>query len=161
MSGDNYTIRPPQTQQEWDALPPLLLDYSHEFDDDTCFTTFDAEMADIRNVYTAEGSHMILALENSTNNIVGCVAMRTLSPGVSEMKRLYVIPSHRGNGLGKKLALTIMDYAENHHYTIMLLDTMHQMQSAQALYRQLGFHVVDPYNDQDPVKVVCYEKKFS
>jgi len=63
--------------------------------------------------------------------------------------------------LGRELALTIMDYAENHHYRSMLLDTMHQMQSAQILYRQLGFHVVDPYNGQDPLKVVCYEKKFS
>jgi len=107
MNADDYIIRPPQTQEEWDEIPGLLLEYRNEFDDDTCFTSFEAEMANVRDFYTAPGSQLFLAVEESDKKIVGCVAMRTLSPGVAEMKRLYVIPSHRGLHLGENLALGI------------------------------------------------------
>ncbi len=157
---DDYIIRPPQTQEEWDQIPGLLLDYKNEFDDDTCFTTFDEEMANVRNVYTDPGSHLILAVEESEKKVVGCIAMRTFSPGVAEMKRLYVVPSHRGLHLGENLALEILSYAEEKGYNSMLLDTMYEMHAAQKLYQQLGFVKVEPYHDQDPLKVVCYEKKF-
>lgn len=161
MPADDYTLRPPQTQVEWDVVPGLLLDYKHEFDDDTCFTTFEEEVANIRKVYTATGSHLILAIDHSDQKIVGCVALRTLSPGVAEMKRLYVIPSHRGFHLGKKLAVAIISYAKEKNYTRMVLDTMMEMKAAQKLYQHLGFTPIEPYRDQDPSKVICYEKKLN
>jgi ribosomal protein S18 acetylase RimI-like enzyme len=160
MKSDEYTIRPPQTQEEWDIIPGLLMDYKHEFDDETCFTSFEEELADIRKVYTALGNYFIIASENSGKKIVGFVGMRTFSPGVAEMKRLYVVPSHRGNQLGKKLALEIISYTKENNFNSMLLDTMHEMRAAQRLYQQLGFSIVKPYHNQDPSKVVCYEKKF-
>ncbi len=160
MKSDEYTLRPPQTQEEWDIIPGLLMDYRKEFDDETCFTSFEEELADIRKVYTAPGNYFIIASEIKGKKIVGCVGMRTLFTGVSEMKRLYVIPSHRGIQLGKKLALEIISYAKENNFNVMLLDTMHEMKAAQRMYHQLGFSVVNPYRDQDPSKVVCYEKKF-
>ena len=160
MNIDDYIIRPPQTREEWDEIPGLLLDYRNEFDDETCFTSFEEEMANIEKVYTAPGSQLFIAIEESDNKIVGCVAMRTLSPGVAEMKRLYVIPSCRGLHLGEDLTLEILSYAEEKNYERMLLDTMNEMHAAQKLYRQLGFTKIEPYRDQDPMKVVCYEKKF-
>lgn len=161
MKNDNYTIRAPEIQAEWDILPRLLREYHREFDDDTCFTSFDAEMADISGVYTSPGSHLIIAVENKTMQIAGCVAMRTLSPDTAEMKRLYVAPAHRGNQLGQKLAVEIINYATENNYKRMLLDTMHSMSAAQELYRQLGFRLIGAYNDQDLLKVVCYEKMLS
>ena len=108
MHIDDYIIRPPQTREEWDELPGLLLDYRNEFDDKTCFTSFEEEIADIEKVYNVPGSHLFIAIEESDKKIVGCVAMRTISPGVAEMKRLYVIPSCRGLHLGENLALKII-----------------------------------------------------
>ncbi|MEO6130927.1 MAG: GNAT family N-acetyltransferase [Saprospiraceae bacterium] len=160
MKNVNYTIRPPKSQAEWDVIPGMLREYHKEFDDDTCFTSFDAEMADLRQVYTMPGSHLIVAIENTDRIIAGCVAMRTLWPGVAEMKRLYVSPLHRGHQLGKQLAVEIILYAAEIGYKSMLLDTMHEMQSAQKLYQALGFTLCVPYNSQDTFKVVCYEKKF-
>jgi carbonic anhydrase len=160
MKQEEYNIRPPLSASEWSVIPGMLLDYRNEFDDETCFTSFEEEMADIRNVYTAPGSHLLLAVENSNNKIVGCVGMRTLSHGIAEMKRLYVIPTHRGFQLGKKLATEIMAYAEEKKYDRMLLDTMYEMRAAQKLYEQLGFTIIEPYNDQDTSKVVCFQKIF-
>ena len=161
MNVDDYIIRPPQTPEEWAEIPALLLDYRNEFDDETCFTSFEEEMADIERVYNTPDSQLFIAIEESDKKIVGCVAMRTLAPGVAEMKRLYVVPSCRGLHLGEDLALEILSYAEEKNYDRMLLDTMNEMHAAQKLYRQLGFTKIEPYRDQDPTKVVCYEKKFT
>ncbi len=90
---------------------------------------------------------------------MGCVGLRMHSPGVAEMKRLYVIPSHRGLHLGSKLAKEIISIATKMKYDKMILDTMHEMQDAQKLYQRLGFVVAEPYDHQDPKKVVCYERK--
>jgi hypothetical protein len=75
-----YTIRPPQNTSEWNAVKKLLKDYRAEFNDDECFTSFEEEMADIENVYHVPGSQLFIAVEESENKIVGCIAMRTLSP---------------------------------------------------------------------------------
>lgn len=160
MHMDNYIIRPPQTREEWKQIPGLLLDYRNEFDDKTCFTSFEEEIADIEKVYNVPGSQLFIAIDDSDKKIVGCVAMRTLSADVAEMKRLYVIPSYRGFLIGEKLALEIISYAEEKKYTRMILDTMNVMHAAQKLYLHLGFTRIEPYRDQDPMKVVCYEKKF-
>lgn len=161
MRNQNYTIRGPETKAEWDIIPGLLMAYRNEFDDDTCFTSFEADMADIRNTYTMSGSHLLVAIDNINQEIAGCVAMRTLSPGVAEMKRLYVSPVHRGHQLGKKLAEEIMMYAKLNNYKSMLLDTMPAMIAARHLYQQLGFGIIAPYACQDTTKVICYQKLFS
>ena len=153
-----YEIRPPQSKEEWDVVRKLLLDYRDEFDDKTCFTSFEEELQNIEGLYADPRKVKLVAVEHPGNKIVGCVGLRTLSPGVSEMKRLYVVPSHRGLHLGRKLADAIIDIATKMKYEKMILDTMNEMQDAQKLYQRLGFVVIPPYDHQDPSKVVCYEK---
>lgn len=153
-----YHIRPPKYSSEWDEIRRLLVDYKNEFEDDTCFTSFEAELTNIEALYAEAGRYKLIAVEEPGGKVVGCVAMRTLSPGLAEMKRLYVVPSHRRLHLGRKLADEIINVAREQGYERMILDTMVEMQDAQKLYRRLGFEVMEPYNHQDPAKVVCYEK---
>ncbi len=157
----SYVIRPPQSADEWTAVRQLLIDYKNEFEDDTCFTSFEAELSNIEALYQETGKYKLIAVEEPGGQVVGCVGLRTLSSGVAEMKRLYVMPSHRGLHLGKTLANEIMELAIRHGYQRMILDTMTEMKDAQQLYQRLGFKVMDPYNNQDPAKVFCYEKILS
>lgn len=156
--GAFYTIRPPQTDDEWSAVRQMLLDYYDEFEDKTCFTSFDAELQNIKAVYAEKGKWKLIAVEQPGGKVVGCVGIRTLSPGLAEMKRLYVIPSHRKLQLGKKLAEEIISLSIREGYERMILDTMMEMKQAQGLYKRLGFEEMEPYNHQDPEKVICYEK---
>lgn len=153
-----YIIRPPESRREWEVVRGLLQDYRNEFDDETCFTSFDQEMENLEGYYADPRKYKLIAVERPGNQIVGCVGLRALSPDVAEMKRLYVRPSHRGKLLGKKLAEEIMDIAIKMKFKKMVLDTMHEMKDAQKLYRDLGFVACEPYEDQDPEKMVCYEK---
>jgi ribosomal protein S18 acetylase RimI-like enzyme len=66
------------------------------------------------------------------------------------MKRLYVRPGHRGLGIGRALAEAVIAEAREAGYSGMRLDTLPQMQAAQAMYETLGFREIEPYY-QSPV----------
>jgi ribosomal protein S18 acetylase RimI-like enzyme len=51
----------------------------------------------------------------------------------------------RGFGLGRQLADAILDAARRQGYAHVLLDTLDDMESARALYNDLGFESIDPY----------------
>jgi ribosomal protein S18 acetylase RimI-like enzyme len=61
------------------------------------------------------------------------------------MKRLYVRKPFRGLGLGRMLTEGILDAARHAHYSCVLLDTLDDMESARALYEDLGFTEIPPY----------------
>ncbi len=77
---------------------------------------------------------------------------------ICEMKRLYVRPTHRGRGIGHRLALGIVQEARALGYTCMRLDTVASMSAARRIYRDLGFEEVDPYYDNPLEDVVYYER---
>jgi ribosomal protein S18 acetylase RimI-like enzyme len=81
--------------------------------------------------------------------VARCCALRPLDSAdyvnAAEMKRLYVRPGFRGLGLGRQLAEAILDAARGAGYGCVLLDTLDEMESARALYEDLGFAEVPPF----------------
>jgi putative acetyltransferase len=153
-----FIIRSPESSLEWATVKRLLQDYRGEFDDESCFTSFEEETDNIEQYYADHDKIKLIVVDESNQTIAGCVALRSYTPEVAEMKRLYVVPGYRGYKLGRKLAEAILDRAVEQGYHSMVLDTMYEMQAAQQLYYSLGFHVIPPYNQQDESKVVCFEK---
>ena len=78
-----------------------------------------------------------------------CCALRPLDdsdyPNAAEMKRLFVRKAFRGFGLGRQLAEAMLDIARQAGYDHVLLDTLDDMESARALYVDLGFEPIEPY----------------
>ncbi len=75
-----------------------------------------------------------------------------------ELKSLYVKLAYRGIGLGRLLAEKILRFAKEKNYSKIMLDTLSSMESAQALYRSLGFFETEPYYNNPHPEVVFFEK---
>ncbi|TVO67844.1 carbonate dehydratase [Denitromonas ohlonensis] len=110
---------------------------------DLCFQNFDAEMASLPGAYSAPDGRLFLA--EVEGKPAGCVGIRKFSDGVCEMKRLYVEPSMRGQGVGRDLALAAIRTAQELGYKRIMLDTLPAMRIAVKLYRELGFTEAPAY----------------
>jgi GNAT superfamily N-acetyltransferase len=91
-----------------------------------------------------------LLIARNDGQVSGCIALARLSGDIAEMRTLYVRPSFRGTGAGKKLVETLLDQARTLGYKRVRLDTLRFMESAQTLYRSYGFYDIEPYREMSP-----------
>lgn len=73
--------------------------------------------------------------------------VRRLAGGVGEVKRMYVVPAHRGRGVAAALLGALEDAARTLGYRTLRLDTGPLQDAAQRLYRRAGYAPIDRYND--------------
>ncbi len=130
-----------------DVVRDIFREYAESLGVDLAFQNFDAELAALPGDYAPPRGHLLLA--EVGGSIAGCCALRPLDtadyPNASEMKRLYVRKAFRGFGLGRQLAEATLDAARQAGYACVLLDTLDGMESARALYADLGFEEIPPY----------------
>jgi ribosomal protein S18 acetylase RimI-like enzyme len=134
-------------------LRALFREYSASLGRDGWFRGFDEELAALPGGYEA------LLVARTEAEIVGCVALKRLSDGVCEMKRLYVRPAARGSGAGRALVEASIARARELGYRVMRLDTLPAMDAARTLYLSLGFRPIERYNDNPVEGVLFFELK--
>lgn len=83
--------------------------------------------------------------------IIGMGAVRRLSDEICELKRMWFLRDYRGRGLGRKLAVELIEWARDNKYQIMRLDSGSPplFAPAHSLYRSLGFIDIERYNDNE------------
>src|SRR5579859_775211 len=80
----------------------LFLEYAQSLGFSLCFQNFDKELATLPGDYAPPGGRLLLA--EYEDQLAGCVALHKLEDNICEMKRLYLRPQFRGQGLGSVLA---------------------------------------------------------
>jgi putative acetyltransferase len=96
--------------------------------------------------YFVDGAGVWLAEAEET--VVGCVALRRLesvSDG-GEIKRMYLRPRYRGQGISDLLLNALEDYARGFGYKWLYLDTAANMKAAARFYERKGFTACERYN---------------
>ncbi len=141
------TLLTPTRADEMAAVQAIFREYAESLGVDLAFQNFEAELAGLPGDYAPPRGHLLLAQVDGS--IAGCCALRPMDaadyPNASEMKRLYVRKPFRGFGLGRQLAEATLDAARQAGYACVLLDTLDGMESARALYADLGFEEIPPY----------------
>lgn len=121
-----------------------------------CFQNFDKELAELPGQYAPPSGRLFLAYEN--DQLAGCIALRQIGDGISEMKRLYVRPEFRSQGLGRRLTENLLREAGEIGYRRVRLDTLPgKMDQAIAMYRALGFKNIAPYYNNPVVGAAFME----
>jgi ribosomal protein S18 acetylase RimI-like enzyme len=126
-----------------------------------CFGSLEKEAARLPQSYIEQSGSCIVAFVDQEP--AGFIAWRALPPSVApaawELKRLWVRPSGRGLGLGRKLIEAALGRAVTAGQKAVYLDTVPEsMAAAVRIYQELGFRPCAPYND-NPVEGIAYFMK--
>ena len=143
------TISLAETRDDVAAVKSLFQEYAAFLGVDLCFQDFDREME------TFPAFYRCLLFGRIGDAGAGAVGLKDRGEGVCEMKRLYVRPDFHGKGLGRQLAVALINEARRRGYARMVLDTLPRLDAAIALYRNLGFVDTQKYYD-NPEEGVLY-----
>jgi putative acetyltransferase len=113
---------------------------------------------DPEDVAGGRGTFLILYREGTP---IGCGALRLLDAETAELKRMYVIPTARGTGLGRRLVTALEKEARALGVRRLVLETGVRQKAALALYRATGFHPIPLYGEYclSPETSVCLGKE--
>jgi GNAT superfamily N-acetyltransferase len=93
---------------------------------------------------------------------VGCGALRPLEDGkVAEIKRMYVRPSARGQGISRSILTKLEALALEFEYPVARLETGVYQPAAIGLYEASGYTRIVCYGEHADELSVCFEKRLA
>jgi len=149
----------PATAPDLEDVRTLFGEYSRLVAEALCFQNFDQELEALPGQYAPPGGALWIARDGGM--AAGCVALRRLDDSTGEMKRMYVRDAYRGSGLGRRLAVAVVEEARLRKYARVVLDTLPKLAPAIALYRDLGFRETAAYLASPTPGAICFELKLS
>jgi DNA-binding MarR family transcriptional regulator/N-acetylglutamate synthase-like GNAT family acetyltransferase len=91
---------------------------------------------------------------------IGCGALKLHGAAPAELKRMWVDPTSRGLGVGRRLLEGLEALARENGVSVLHLETNRALSEAIELYRRAGFAEVAPFNDE-PYAHHWFEKTLS
>ena len=177
MKGDNNPRPPPELQTGKEEVPSdssAQVDAQMEEEQATkkgelvFFVAFDSSSA------AAATSSSPLAM-GMKEKAIGCAALRLLTPlpaeldpalKYAELKRMFVLPSHRGRGISKLLVRRLEEYAvETLQVDVVVMETGLRQKASLRLYEGMGYRrrsMFGQYVGADPESggdSTCMEKR--
>ena len=145
-------IRNADLPREADEITKLLVDYMttalQQLRETFGIEDSPTDVAGLRDSlreYEDPSKALFVAEDAAAGTLVGVAGLRTLEPGVVEVKRMYVVPECRGQRLGSRLLDRLLEEAGSMKASTVRLDTVRFMADAQRLYRSRGFAERTPY----------------
>lgn len=103
--------------------------------------------------------HVVVAYQNG--QAVGCGAIKEYSKNVAEVKRMFVKPEWRGQGIAKRILSELEIWAAELNYSECILETGKKQPEAIGLYQKSGYRLIPNYGQYEGVEnSVCMRKCF-
>ncbi len=114
------------------------------------------------DIEALQDESVTLFVAKTDDRPVGCGAIQLQAPGYAEIKRMYVRPARRSQGIGKQLLHQIETFAKQSNVRTLRLETGVYQPAAIHLYQQLGYYPIPPFDDykEDPL-CLFFEKTFT
>lgn len=110
--------------------------------------------AEDRDLIPPRGAFLVASVDGQP---IACGAVKTISPAVGSLKRMWVADAGRGLGIGRRMLETLEAQARGLGLTTLRLETNHTLREAIQLYRSAGFREVAAFNS-DPYAHHWFEK---
>ena len=102
-------------------------------------------------------NHVIVAYLN--DEAVGCGAMKQYDDNTMEVKRMFVKPTSRGNGIATIVLKEVENWAKELDFSKCILETGIKQPEAIALYQKNNYTQIPNYEQYEAVESsVCFEK---
>ncbi len=93
---------------------------------------------------------------------VGCGAIKAHDENTMEVKRMFVFPELRGQGIATKILEELENWARELGYERCVLETGKKQPEAIHLYQKNGFQIISNYGQYAGVEnSVCFEKRLT
>ena len=98
----------------------------------------DADLDDLAANYPGRGGDFVV-LVDEIGRVVGTCGLYPLGDGKVELRKMYLSPTFRGRGYGKRLLTWALGRARELGFRRMELETAQVLRPAIALYERAGF----------------------
>ncbi len=103
-------------------------------------------------------NHVVIAYKNQ--DAVGCGAFKHFDDQTAEVKRMFVSPKYRGEGIATKVLIELENWAQELNYTTTVLETGIKYPEAIALYQKNGYTPIPRYGQYEEVlSSRCFKKE--
>jgi putative acetyltransferase len=111
----------------------------------------DLDLSDVENNYLSNNGYFGVAVELVTGRIVGTFGLYRIDASSCELRKMYVLKSARGKGLGDFIVKFAIQKAKDLGYSRMMLETISPLKEAISLYKKHGFKEIPPKELSDRV----------
>lgn len=117
-------------------------------------TTVADELDDVAEFVAPTGAFLLMRDRDAA---IGCGAVRTLEPGLGEIKRMWIDPDRRGVGLGAEMLAALEAASRELGHEHVRPDTNGALTPAIRMYESRGFRAIERYSD-NPDATHFFEK---
>lgn len=122
--------------------------------------TSERDMQDIEATYMKNGGTFEV-IENEEKEIIGTVALLKIDNSRCKMRKMYIDKRYRRAGLGQMLLKRMLHMAHKLGFSEIILETVHSMKAAIALYEKYGFRRIEGHTVASPRCDIVMSKKLN
>lgn len=141
LSTISMMVVDPASQRARDAMQEYFDELGARFTNG--FDVGDDYDAELARMAAPDGAFVVVDDDGTTS---GCGGLQRIDDQTVEVKRMWLCPSLRGLGLGKRLLAQLETLAQELGYDTVVLDTNAVLVEAIAMYESVGYESIERYN---------------